>query len=104
MLSTSEEFGLVNEASDSHEAVAQVERLEPDVVPMDLRMPGMSGLEAVAQLHEHRPPMPVVMLTTYNEDTLVIGGLQAGARAICSKTARWSPCCGRYTWRSAAKS
>jgi two-component system, NarL family, response regulator YdfI len=85
MLGTSEEFALVGEAADGAEAVALVERLQPDVVLMDLRMPGMDGLEAIAHIRERWPDRALVILTTYNEDELMIRGLQAGARGYLLK-------------------
>lgn len=85
MLGTSEDFTLVGEAADGAEAVALVEQLRPDVVLMDLRMPGMDGLKAIGHIHERYPEMAIVILTTYNEDTLMIRGLQAGARGYLLK-------------------
>ena len=85
MLGTSDEFVLVGEATDGAEAVALVEQLQPDVVLMDLRMPGMDGLEAIAQIHTRWPDMAVVILTTYNEDELLIRGIRAGARGYLLK-------------------
>ena len=52
---------------------------------MDLRMPGMDGLAALAHLRAHRPEIAVVILTTYDEDGLVLRGLQAGARGYLLK-------------------
>jgi NarL family two-component system response regulator YdfI len=85
MLSTSEEFTVVGEAADGREAVELVERLHPDIVVMDLRMPGMDGLDALARIRERWPDVGVVILTTYNEDDLMIQGLQAGARGYLLK-------------------
>jgi NarL family two-component system response regulator YdfI len=85
MLATSKDFELVGEATDGYTAIEQVEKLQPDVVLMDLRMPGMDGLEAIAQIHARWPSMAVVILTTYNEDELMIQGLQAGARGYLLK-------------------
>ena len=79
MLATSEDFTLVGEATHGAEAVTLAEQLRPDVVLMDLRMPGMDGLEAIAQIRASFPDVAVVILTTYNEDDLMIRGLQAGA-------------------------
>ena len=79
MLATSEEFALVGEAADGAAAIAVVKQVQPDVVVMDLRMPTMDGLEAITHLRAHWPGVAVVILTTYNEDDLMIRGLQAGA-------------------------
>jgi NarL family two-component system response regulator YdfI len=85
MLATSEEFALVGEAADGAAAIDLVERLQPDVVLMDVRMPGIDGLEAIARIRERWPHVEVVILTTYNEDDLMIRGLLAGARGYLLK-------------------
>jgi len=76
---------VVGEAADGATAVRLVEEVQPDVVLMDLRMPGMDGLQAIEQIQQRRPGMAVVILTTYNEDELVLRGLQAGARGYLLK-------------------
>jgi NarL family two-component system response regulator YdfI len=73
------EFALIGEAADGETALQVVGELQPDVVLMDLRMPGMGGLEAIARIRHAWPRIAVVVLTTYNEDDLMIRGLQAGA-------------------------
>ncbi len=85
MLATSEDFVLVGEAADGAAAVRLVEELQPEVVLMDLRMPGMDGLTAIGHIHERWPQIGVVILTTYNEDDLMIQGLRAGARGYLLK-------------------
>ena len=59
--------------------------LHPDVVLMDLRMPGMDGLTAIERLHTEQPEVAVVILTTFNEDELMLRGLQAGAHGYLLK-------------------
>jgi two-component system, NarL family, response regulator YdfI len=80
---TLEEFGaeieLVGEAADGIAVVRLVEEVQPDVVLMDIRMPGMDGLEALEHLRASSPQVAVVILTTYNEDALLLRGLHAGA-------------------------
>jgi two-component system, NarL family, response regulator YdfI len=85
ILEASPGFAVAGEAANGAGAVHLVEEVEPDVVLMDLRMPGMDGLEALAQIKERRPHVAVVILTTYNEDDLVLRGLQAGARGYLLK-------------------
>jgi NarL family two-component system response regulator YdfI len=73
------DFELVGEASDGASVLRLVENAQPDVVLMDIRMPGMDGLEALEQIKATWPHIAVVILTTYNEDELVLRGLRAGA-------------------------
>ncbi len=72
-------FTLVGDAADGATALYLVEETQPDVVLMDLRMPGMDGLETIEQLRTRWPHIAVVILTTYNEDDLMLRGLRAGA-------------------------
>ncbi|GHO48514.1 response regulator transcription factor [Ktedonospora formicarum] len=70
---------LVGDAADGAAAVAMVEQLQPDVVVMDIRMPGLGGIAALKRIRRAWPHIAVLLLTTYNEDELIIQGLQAGA-------------------------
>lgn len=74
-----EGFVLVGDAGDGASALDVVGQTQPDVVLMDLRMPGMDGLEAIKRIRAAWPHIAVLILTTYNEDDLMIRGLQAGA-------------------------
>jgi two-component system, NarL family, response regulator YdfI len=85
ILETEEGFELVGEAADGAEALRLCSKLQPDVVLMDLRMPGMDGLTAIERLHQEQPDVAVVILTTFNEDDLMLRGLQAGARGYLLK-------------------
>ncbi len=85
ILETAEGFELAGEAGDGADAVRLAGELKPDVVLMDLRMPGMGGLEAIEQIRSHWPEIEIVILTTYNEDDLMMRGLQAGARGYLLK-------------------
>ncbi len=82
---TCDDIQLVGEAADGAEAVRLAGELQPDVTLMDLRMPGMDGLSAIERLHETQPELAVVILTTFNEDELMLRGLQAGARGYLLK-------------------
>ncbi|NJC71123.1 response regulator transcription factor [Planosporangium thailandense] len=70
---------VVGEAADGHEAVRLAERLRPDVVLMDIRMPRVDGVEATRRIVTALPATRVVMLTTFDDDAEVYGALQAGA-------------------------
>jgi len=85
ILETADEFELVGEAQDGAEALRLCAELHPDVVLMDLRMPGMDGLTAIERLHASMPEIAVVILTTFNEDDLMLRGLQAGAKGYLLK-------------------
>lgn len=85
ILETEEEFEMVGEAEDGAEAVRLCSELDPDVVLMDLRMPGMDGLMAIERLRAGQPGVAVVILTTFNEDDLMMRGLRAGAKGYLLK-------------------
>lgn len=85
ILETENDFELIGEASDGNEAVSLCKKLKPDVVLMDLRMPNMDGLSAIEKLRVDQPSIAVVILTTFNEDELMLRGLQAGARGYLLK-------------------
>jgi NarL family two-component system response regulator LiaR len=75
----SDDLQLVGEAASGEEAVRLCESLQPDVVLMDLVMPGMDGVEATRAIHERWPHIRVIALTSFETDELVQGALQAGA-------------------------
>ncbi|MBL8095051.1 MAG: response regulator transcription factor [Anaerolineales bacterium] len=85
ILETEDDLVLVGEASDGAEALARCAELRPDVVLMDLRMPGLDGLTAIERLRVAQPEIAVVILTTYNEDALMLRGLRSGARGYLLK-------------------
>ena len=77
---------MVGEAANGEAAVSQVAAHEPDVVLMDIRMPGMDGLEATRQITRDAPASPkVVMLTTFDLDDYVYEALRAGASGFLLK-------------------
>jgi NarL family two-component system response regulator YdfI len=85
ILETQAGFELVGEASDGAEAVHLCAELNPNVVLMDLRMPGMNGLTAIELLRTQQPGIAVVILTTFNEDDLMMRGLRLGAKGYLLK-------------------
>jgi NarL family two-component system response regulator YdfI len=85
ILESQDEFTLVGEAADGAEAVRLAEELNPDVILMDLRMPEMDGITAIQSIRSKEPQAAIVILTTYNEDDLMIRGLRAGARGFLLK-------------------
>lgn len=87
MFSASDEFTILGEAGDGKEAVALVARLDPDVVLMDLRMPGGVGVEAIAELTSSGARSRVLVLTTYDSDSDTIPAIEAGATGYLLKDA-----------------
>ena len=85
ILETAEGIEVVGEACDGMECLQLVPELKPDVVLMDLQMPHMDGITAIAHLRREHPDIAIVILTTFNEDDLMIRGLQAGARGYLLK-------------------
>lgn len=76
---------VIGQAEDGEAAVAVVTELRPDVVLMDLRMPRYDGLWALERLRERGDETPVLVLTTFDDDTLVLDALRAGARGYLLK-------------------
>jgi NarL family two-component system response regulator YdfI len=85
ILETEAGFELVGEAADGAEAVRLCAELHPAVVLMDLRMPGVDGLTAIERLRAEQPQIAVIILTTFNEDDLMLRGMQAGAKGYLLK-------------------
>jgi NarL family two-component system response regulator YdfI len=85
ILETTDVIEIVGEASDGAECLRLVHELQPDVILMDLQMPRMDGITAIEQLRSEYPDIAIVILTTFNEDELMIRGLQAGARGYLLK-------------------
>jgi DNA-binding NarL/FixJ family response regulator len=79
---------VVGEAADGAEAVALAARERPDVILMDVRMPGLDGIEATRRIVDGGSPARVVVLTTYDIDELVFGALRAGASGFLLKDVR----------------
>lgn len=79
------DLAVVAEAADGHEAIEAFRLHRPDVTLMDLRMPGMEGVEAVRRIREIDPQARVIVLTTYDADEDIAHALQAGAKAYILK-------------------
>ncbi len=85
LLETQSEIEVVGDASSGREAVAETEKLLPDVVLMDMIMPGLNGLEATRQIRKRVPKSRVLILTGYMEDEQIISALRAGASGYVVK-------------------
>ncbi len=104
-LMVNQDLKLVGEASDGAEAVQMVSLHQPDVVLMDLMMPGMDGIAATREIHQKYPHVKVIALTSFSEQNMVQGALQAGAVGYLQKNvtavelgiAIHSACAGKMT-------
>lgn len=76
---------IVGEAGSAAEAIAEVDAWRPDVVVMDIRMPGESGIDACREIRQRWPETKVIMLTSYTDDDLIFQALQAGANGYVLK-------------------
>jgi len=85
LLNVKPDFEVVGQASTAEEAIAAVERLRPQVVLMDLRLPGRSGVEACREIKTRWPETRVIMLTSYADDELVLEAINAGAEGYVLK-------------------
>ena len=81
------DIDLVGDAADGVTALALVGELQPDVVVLDIRMPGLDGLATLARIRAAWPQIAVLLLTTYDEDELLLRGLRAGAYGYLLKDA-----------------
>lgn len=84
-LDLQEEIDVVGEAVDGEDAIDSVERLAPDVVLMDLVMPGLGGIEAIRRIRERHPSTRVIVLTSFLEDEKVFPAVRAGAAGYLLK-------------------
>ena len=82
-----DDIDVVGEAADGSEGVAMARRLEPDVVLMDLLMPNMDGLTAIARIKAEKPSIEVVAMTSFIEEEKVTAALEAGATGYLLKDA-----------------
>jgi len=85
LLELSDSIRVVAEAGDGMQAVETIPRVKPDVVLVDMRMPGMSGLDVLNALANANQLPPTIILTTFDDDQLVLAGLKAGARGYLLK-------------------
>jgi DNA-binding NarL/FixJ family response regulator len=88
VLGAEDDLEVVGEAADGRTALAQVAALRPDVVLMDVRMPGMNGIEATERIVAEHPGTRVLVLTTFDLDEYAFAALRAGAAGFLLKDAR----------------
>ncbi len=85
LLEHSDKFEVVAEAGTAKDAVRMVEKYHPDVVLMDIRLPGVSGIDACQEITERWPDVRVVILTSYAEDEMLFSAIRAGASGYVLK-------------------
>ena len=87
MLNTQPDFAVAGEASTGAEAVERAAALTPDVILLDLEMPGMDGVEALRQIRAVRPEAPVIVFTAFDTDERIVSAVRAGAQGYLLKGA-----------------
>ena len=85
LLTLEKDFQVVGSAQDGHEALELVTQKSPDLVLMDLKMPGMNGIEATREIRKKFPHVKILVLTTYDEDEWVFDAIRAGASGYLLK-------------------
>jgi len=87
MLSTQEDFYVAGEAASGQDVIRQIQELKPDVVLLDLEMPGIDGAEVIRQIRAAGNNVPVIIFTAFDTDERILSGLQAGANGYLLKGA-----------------
>ncbi|MDX2180202.1 MAG: response regulator transcription factor [Bryobacteraceae bacterium] len=87
ILKTQDEFHVIGECETGSEAVQMVRKLKPDIVIMDVAIPGINGIEATIEVLRHVPETKVLVLSMYDDEHSVVGAIRSGARAFVLKKA-----------------
>jgi len=85
MLATQENMQVIGEARDGAQVIELAASLQPDVILMDVRMPGINGIEATRRIHRTSPHIRILVLTVFDDDTLVFPVIRAGASGYLLK-------------------
>lgn len=85
LLELSDEIEVVAEAPDGQEAIRMIPEVQPDVVLLDMRMPGLSGVDVLRKLNDDGTLPPTIILTTFDDDELVLAGIRNGAKGYLLK-------------------
>lgn len=85
LLNLEQDFQVVGAASDGAEAIELAVQKQPDLILMDLKMPGTNGIEATRQIHVRFPQIKILVLTTYDDDEWVFDAIRAGASGYLLK-------------------
>ena len=87
MLNTQSDFEVVGEAGDGEEALQKVAKRNPDVLLLDLEMPGVDGIETLRRLQEEKVQVRVIVFTVFDTDERIVSAMQAGAKGYLLKGA-----------------
>ena len=85
MLETQPDFEIVGQASTGVEVVENARNVQPDVILLDLEMPGIDGVEALQLLHDQQPGVNVIVFTAFDTDERILSAIQAGAQGYLLK-------------------
>jgi len=85
LLELSEDIEVIAEANDGTEALEMLPDIDPDVILLDMRMPGLSGVDVLRRLKERNQLPPTIILTTFDDDDLVLAGIRNGAKGYLLK-------------------
>lgn len=87
ILGRTDDFRVSGEAESGTEAVQLVKKLRPDIILMDIGLPGLNGVETTAEILRHHPDAKIVILSMYDDENSVVGAIRSGARAFILKKA-----------------
>jgi len=87
LLSTQKEFEVIGEAGDGREAIRVADKLEPDLMLIDLSMPKLNGMEAIHEIKRRNPQIKVIALTVHKNEEYILAALEAGANGYVLKDA-----------------
>ena len=87
MLNTQSDLGVIGEAGTGADAIALIERLQPDIVLLDLEMPDINGVDVLERLRSTSPTVRVIILTAYGSDERILEAVRAGAKGYLLKEA-----------------
>ncbi len=79
------QYEVISEASSANEVIQQVDKLDPDIILMDIRLPGKSGIEACEEIKKKKPDIKIIMLTSYAEDEMLFSAIKSGASGYVLK-------------------
>ncbi len=82
---TEENYEVIGEAENGDKALVLIEQLKPDAILLDLNMPKINGIEVIKALKEKNSPVPIIVLTTYNDNQLIMEALSLGAKGYLLK-------------------